>query len=85
MRALPRGNDRSGEFVVEQRSQTTRSLATIYVASTGIKKNHMRALPRGNNRSGKAALKGRFVGGIGKNKPGFIEETVEFRVSWLGT
>ena len=60
MRALPRGNDRSGEFVVEQRSQTTRSLATIYVASTGIKKIHMRALPIGNNRSGEDALKTTF-------------------------
>ena len=33
-----RGNNRSGEAVVEQCSPTTRSLVTIYVTSTGIKR-----------------------------------------------
>ena len=38
MRALPRGNNRSREAAVEQRFPTARSLATIYVASIGIKR-----------------------------------------------
>ena len=54
------GNNRSGEAVVDQHSQPTRLLVTIYVVSTGIKKTHMRALPRGNNRSREAAVEQRF-------------------------
>ena len=36
----------AGELLWEKHSPTTRLLATVYVASTGIKKNHMRASPR---------------------------------------
>ena len=37
--------NRNWKAVVERHSPTTRLLVTVYVASTGVKKNHIRASP----------------------------------------